>query len=63
MACPLRTRRLEFESLRLLPSEALVGEVTVLGSLAVDRVDQVELLDNHTWTHVEVIADDLNKLV
>ena len=55
-------QRLEAQSLWLLPGEALVGEVAVLGSLTVDWVGQVELLDNDTWTHVEVVANDLNKL-
>jgi len=55
---------LELESLRLLPAEALVGaEVAVLGSLEVDGLGKVELLDNNTGTHVEVVADDLDKFI
>jgi hypothetical protein len=54
---------LELEGLGLLPGEVGVGEVAVLGSLAVDGVDEVELLDNDTRTHVEVGVDDLNKLL
>jgi hypothetical protein len=37
--------------------------VTVLGSLEVDWLGQVELLDNDTWSHVEVVADNLDKLI
>jgi hypothetical protein len=36
--------------------------VTVLGSLEVDGLGKVEFLDNHTGTHVKVLADDLDKL-
>lgn len=36
--------------------------MTVLGSLAVDGLDEVELLDDDTRTKVEVVADDLDKL-
>jgi hypothetical protein len=55
--------RLELEGLRLLPGEALVGEVAVLGGLEVDWLGQVELLDDHSRAEVEVGADDLLKLV
>jgi hypothetical protein len=54
---------LELESLWLLPSEVWVGEVTVLGGLVVDRLDEIELLDNDTRPHVKVLADDLHKLI
>jgi hypothetical protein len=55
---------LELESLRLLPGEALVGtKVAVLGSLEVDGLGEVELLDDDTGPEVEVLADDLDKLV
>jgi len=37
--------------------------VTVLGSLVVDGVGQVQFLDNDTRPHVEVLPDDLNELV
>lgn len=55
--------RLELKSLWLLPTEVLVGEVTVLGGLEVDWLGQVELLDNNSWAEVEVGVDDLDKLV
>ena len=55
---------LELELLGLLPGEALVGtEVAVLGSLEVDGAVQVELTDNDTGTQVEVLVDDLDKLL
>lgn len=55
---------LELEFLGLLPAEGLVGtEVAVLGSLEVDRVVQVELTDNDTRSKVEVVSDDLDKLL
>lgn len=56
--------RLELELLGLLPAEALVGtEVTELGSLVVDGLGQVELLDNDTGSHVEVGTDNVNELL
>lgn len=56
--------RLELESLGLLPGEALVGtKVAVLGSLEVDGAVQVELADNDTRSHVEVVTDDLDELL
>lgn len=55
---------LELELLGLLPAEALVGtEVTVLGSLEVDGLVQVELPDNDTRSEVKVVPDDLDKLL
>jgi len=57
------SRHLKLEGLWLLPGEVLVGEVTVLGGGAVDWLDEVELLDNDTWAHVEVGLDDLDELV
>ena len=33
------------------------------GGLEVDGAGKVELLDNHTGTHVEVLADDGDELV
>lgn len=53
---------LELEGLGLLPGEALVGEVTVLGRLVVDGTGKVELLDNDTGTEIEVLANDLDQL-
>lgn len=55
---------LELELLGLLPAEALVGtEVTVLGRLEVDGLVQVELPDDDTRSEVEVVPDDLDKLL
>lgn len=55
---------LVLESLGLLPAEVLVGaEVAVLGRLEVDGPGKVELLDDDTGAHVEVLADDLDELV
>lgn len=54
---------LELERLWLLPAEVLVGEVTVLGGLEVDRLGQVELLDDDSWSEVEVLVDDGDELV
>jgi hypothetical protein len=61
--CKNCSSNLELEGLGLLPGEVGVGEVTVLGSLAVDGVDEVELLDDDTRAHVEVGVNDLNKLL
>ena len=55
-------RSLELQSLWLFPCEALVSEVTVLGSLTVNWVDEVELLDDETWSHVKVVSNNLDKL-
>jgi len=54
---------LEFQSLWLLPCEALVGEVTVLGGLEVDWLGQVEILDNDTRSEIKVGTDDLDQLI
>lgn len=55
---------LELESLGLLPVEVLVGaEMAVLGRLQVDGPCEVELLDDDTGAHVEVVADDLDELL
>lgn len=59
----LEEANLELELLWLFPGEALVGEVAVLGGLEVDWAGQVELLDDHSWTEVEVGADDLLELI
>ena len=58
-----RSGNLELEGLGLLPGEVGVGEVTVLGSLAVDGVGEVKLLDDDTGAHVEVGVDDVNELL
>lgn len=55
--------QLELQGLWLLPAEALVGEVTVLGGLEVNWLGQVKLLHDDTWAEVEVVVDDLNELV
>jgi hypothetical protein len=54
---------LELKLLGLLPGEALVGEVTVLGGRVVNGVGKVEFLDDDTGAEIEVVLDDLNKLV
>ncbi len=59
----MRRGYLEFESLRFLPAEVLIGEVTVLSSLEVDWLGQVELLDNDTRSQIEVVVYDLDKLI
>lgn len=56
-------KHLELELSGLLPVEALVGEVAVLGRLPVDWLREVEVADDDTGPHVEVGADDLDKLV
>lgn len=58
-----KRRRLELESLGLLPGEVLVGEVTVLGGLVVDGLGQVKLADNDTGAEIKVAANDLDELV
>lgn len=58
-----RSSNLVLEGLGLLPGEVLVGEVAVLGGLAVDGLGEVELLDNDTGTHVEVGVDDVDELL
>lgn len=37
--------------------------MTVLGGLEVDGLGQVKLLDNDTGSEVEVLVDDVDKLV
>jgi hypothetical protein len=37
--------------------------VAVLRGLEVDGLGEIKLLDDHTGTHVEVVADDLDELV
>ena len=54
---------LKFEGLWLLPGEFLAGEVTVLGCLEVDWSGEVELLDDDSRSHVEVLLDDFDQLV
>jgi hypothetical protein len=55
--------QLDLQHLWLLPREVLVGEVTVLCSLEVDWLGQIQLLDNDTRSHVKVLANDLDQLV
>jgi len=54
---------LDLKGLGLLPGEVLVGEVAILGSLEVDWLGQVELLNYHTRSHVEVLVDDSSELI
>lgn len=53
---------LELKLLGLLPGEALVSEMSVLGGLVVNGVGKVEFLDNDTRAEIEVVEDDLDKL-
>jgi len=46
----------------LFPCEALIAEVTVLGSPAIDGVGEVEFLDNDTGSEVKVLEDNLDEL-
>lgn len=55
--------RLKLKGAGLLPGELLVSEVTVLGSLGVDGLGQVEILDDHTGTEIEVVTDNLDQLI
>lgn len=50
--------RLIVQNLRLLPWEALIREVAVLGCAAIDWVGQVEFLHDDTRSHVEILLDD-----
>ena len=54
---------LKLQRLRLLPREALVGEMPIPRRAIVNRLRQVQLLDNDTRPHVEVLADDAHELV
>ena len=54
---------LDLKSLGLLPGEFLVSEVSILGSLEVNWLGQIELLDYHTRSHVEVLIDNSNELI
>lgn len=54
---------LKFERLGLFPSEALVREMAVLRSLEVDWSGKVELLDDDARSEVEVVLDDVDKLL
>jgi hypothetical protein len=53
---------LELKLLGLLPCKVLVGEVTVLGGLEIDGVDEVEFLDDDTGAEIEVLVDDFDEL-
>ena len=37
--------------------------MAVLRSLLIDWLGQIKFLDDHTWAHVEIVADDLHELV
>jgi hypothetical protein len=54
---------LQFQRLRFLPREILVGEVAILCCLAIDGSGQVELADDHTRSHVEILLDNVNQLL
>ena len=56
-------QHLKFEGLWLLPGEVLVGKVSILGRLVVDRLYEVQVLHDDTGSQVEVGADDLDELV
>ena len=49
--------------LGFLPGKVLVREVTVLSGLEVDWLSQIKLLDDNTWSEVEVLVDNLNELI
>ena len=55
--------RLELKRLGLFPAKVLVGEVTVLGCLEVDGFGQVKLLNNNTWSEIEILMNDLDQLI
>ena len=57
-----RTCALEDELLGLLPGELAASKVAVRGGLVVDRLPQVELLDDHARAQVKVLLDDLDEL-
>ncbi len=59
----MRREYLVFQNFGFLPAEVLVGEVSVLCGLKVDRLGQVELLDNNTGSQIEVLVNDLDKLI
>ena len=52
----------EGQGLGLLPGEALITEMSVLRGPAINRVDEVELLHDDAWPHVEILLHDLNQL-
>ena len=54
--------RLESESLGLLPWEVLVSEVAVLRRLRINRLSEVEFLDDDTRAHIEVVSNDVDQL-
>jgi len=54
---------LKRELLGVFPREALATEMTVSGGLLVDGVLQLEVLDDSAWAEVEVLLDDIQKLL
>ena len=54
---------LKLQCLRLLPGEALVGEMSVLRRSAVYRIGQIQLFNDHTWSQIEVVSDDLDQFL
>merc|ERR1712168_630386 len=47
----------------VLPREAVATEMTISGGLLVDGVLQLEVLDDSAWAEVEVLLDDIQKLL
>lgn len=40
----------------------MIREVPVFGCLEIDWSRKVELLDDDTWPHIEILSDDLDQL-
>merc|ERR1712168_1522379 len=47
----------------VLPREAVATEMTISGGLLVDGVLQLKVLDDSAWAEVEVLLDDIQKLL
>ena len=54
---------LKRELLGVFPREAVATEMTVSGGLLVDGVLQLEVLDDSAWAEVEVLLDNIQKLL
>lgn len=59
----IEQKRLDLKLLGLFPGEALIAEMTILCGSAVNRVNKVQLLHNNTWSHIEVVLNDVNQLL
>lgn len=59
----LKKASLQLQFFWLFPRVLLVSEVTVGSGLEIDWSGQIQLLDNDTWSQVEVVSDDLNQLL